>query len=203
VKKSRYPRPSSLLGFVIVASFAVAGCGYHFAASGDMIPSNAQTIYVERFGNNTRETGVNDELMRYIKDEIAMHKRLTVVDSPDGADLELSGTVKRAYQTPINFNSVLEPTSYRNSMYVSASLKDLRTKKVIWSAARIGSAPNGPIVAQNIVTTTPSFLQQNLRGGDIAQMTDIETAQSQTAVAQDTMMSRLAHTMYVDMSEGF
>jgi hypothetical protein len=58
-------------------------------------------------------------------------------------------------------------------------------------------------VAQNIVTTTPSFLQQNLRGGDIAGMTDLETAQSQTAVAQDTMMSRLAHTMYVDMSEGF
>jgi hypothetical protein len=203
VKKSRYPRPSSLLGFVIAASFGVAGCGYHFAASGDSLPSNAQTIYVERFGNNTRETGVNDELMRYIKDEIAMHRRLKVVDSPDGADLELSGEVKRAYQTPVNFNAVLEPTSYRNSMYVSASLKDLHTKKVIWSAARIGSAPTGPIVAQNIVTTTPSFLQQNLRGGDIAGMTDLETAQSQTAVAQDTMMSRLAHTMYVDMSEGF
>ena len=53
------------------------------------------------------------------------------------------------------------------------------------------------------MTTTPSFLQQNLRGGDIAGMTDLETAQSQTAVAQDTMMSRLAHTMYVDMAEGF
>ena len=140
---SRYPRPSRLLGLVIVAGLFLSGCGYHFAASGDALPQGADTIYVSRFTNSTRVTGVNDELMRYIKDEIAMHRRLKVVDSPDGADLELSGEVKRAYQTPVNFNAVLEPTSYRNSMYVSASLKDLHTKKVIWSAARIGSAPTG------------------------------------------------------------
>ena len=82
MRKSRYPRPSRLLGFAIVAGLCISGCGYHFAASGDALPQDARTIYVARFGNGTRLTGVNDELMRYIKDEIAMHDRLKVVDSP-------------------------------------------------------------------------------------------------------------------------
>ena len=85
MRKSHYPRPSSLLGFAIAAGLLISGCGYHFAASGDALPQGAQTIYVSRFGNSTRVTGINDELMRYIKDEIAMHRRLKVVSSRDMA----------------------------------------------------------------------------------------------------------------------
>ena len=188
---------------MLVASFALAGCGYHFAASGDALPQGAQTIYVKRFVNPSRVTGINDELMRAIKDEIAINRRLKVVDSPDGADLELSGEIRRVTQVPINFNSVLEPTSYRQSLSVSATLRDLHTKKTIWSAKDIGGSQNGPTVAQNVVNTTPTFLQQNLRGGDIAQLPDLQTAQTQSAVAQDTVMQRVATSLYVDMAEGF
>ena len=139
---SRYPRPSKALALAIGAALFFCGCGYHFAASGDALPKNAQTIYVARFGNLTRITGVNDQFMRYVKDEIASHDRLTIVDSPDAADLELSGEVRLSNQTPVNFNTALEPTNYKNSMVVSAVLKDLHAGKVIWSSRTI-SGPFG------------------------------------------------------------
>ena len=199
----RYPGPSRLLGFVIVAVLCISGCGYHFAASGDALPQGAQTIYVARFGNVTRLTGINDELRRYIQDEIAMHRRLTVVDSPDAADLQLSGVVRLSVDAPINFNTAYEPTTYRNSVIVSAVLKDLHTKKTIWSTTRVGSGQHAPVVATNVVVTTPSFLQQNLRSGDIAQLTDLQVAQTQTAVARDMMMQRFAKNLYTEMAEGF
>ena len=188
---------------MIVAALCISGCGYHFASSGDALPPSAQTIYVGRFGNATRLTGINDELMRYIKDEIAMHRRLKLVDSPDEADLQLSGIVRLAIQGPINFNTAYEPTTYRNSVVVSAVLKDLHTKKIIWSTTRVGSGQHVAVVATNIVTTTPTFLQQNLRGGDIAQMPDLQIAQSETAVGRDLMMQRFAKSLYVEMAEGF
>jgi hypothetical protein len=200
---SDYPRPSRLLGFVTVAALFLSGCGYHFAASGDMLPSSAHTIYVARFGNTTRITGVNDEFMRYVKDEIASHDRLTIVDSPDAADLELTGDVRISTQAPVNFNSALEPTNYRNAMVVSAVLKDVHAGKVIWSAHTITASQNGPAVAQTIVDTTPTFLQQNLRAGDLAQMPDLQVAQSQTVFARDQMMQRLAANLYTEMAEGF
>ncbi len=188
---------------MIVAGLCISGCGYHFAASGDVLPQGAQTIYVKRFGNLTRITGINDELMRYLKDEIALHRRLKVVDSPDAADLELSGTVRTAIDAPINFNGAYEPTVYRNTVAVSAALKDLHTDKTLWSTGRVGGAQHAPVVATNIVITTPTFLQQNLNASDIAQLTDLQTAQSQTAAARDLMMQKLAQNLYSEMAEGF
>jgi hypothetical protein len=188
---------------VIAAGLCISGCGYHFAASGDVIPQGARTIYVARFGNTTRLTGVNDEFMRYMKDEITMHRRLKVVDSPDDADLELAGFFKLVIQAPISFNSVYEPTTYRNSVRVSARLTDLHTKKTIWTTGSVGGGQHVPVVATSIVTTTPGFLQQNLRSDDIAEMSDIQVAQTQTAAARDLMMQRLAQNLYVEMAEGF
>lgn len=188
---------------MIVAGLCISGCGYHFAASGDVLPQGAQTIYVKRFGNLTRVTGINDELMRYIKDEIASHRRLKVVDSPNAADLQLSGTVRLVVDAPINFNGAYEPTVYRNTVAVSAVLDDLRTNKTIWSTTRIGGGEHAPVVATNIVITTPGFLQQNLDAGDVAQLTDLQTAQSQTAAARDLMMQKLAQNLYSEMAEGF
>ena len=200
---SQYPSPSRLLGFVIGAGLFISGCGYHFAASGDVLPANAQTIYVERFSNSTRVTGINDEFMRYVKDEIDLHKRLKIVDSPDAADLELSGDVRFTAQTPSNFNSALEPTQYNQSMVVSASLRDMHEKKTIWTTHNVSAGERTPVVAQTTVTTTPSFLQQNLRSGDIANLTDIQTAQTQTSASRDLMMQLLARNLYAEMAEGF
>ena len=181
----------------------LAGCGYHFASSGDALPSAAQTIYVAQFQNHTRTTGVNDEFMRYVKDEIAMHHRLKVVDSPSQADLQLSGDIRYINSVPVNFNSVLEPTIYNQSMTVSAALKDLHDNKVIWTTHNVSNTQHTPVVAQTVVTTTPTFLQQNLRGGDIAKMTDIETAHSTTASSRDLMMQKVAQNLYAEMAEGF
>lgn len=197
------PRPTKLLAIALAAGLLFSGCGYHFASSGDALPPSAETIYVSRFSNNTRLTGINDELMRYIKDEIAMHRRLKVVDSPDAADLELSGEVKLATQTPINFNSALEPTQYNQNMVVSATLRDVRAKKTIWSAHNVSAGDHAPVVPQSTVITTPTFLQQNLRGNDIAGLTDIQTAQSETTASRDVLMQRLAQNLYSDMAEGF
>lgn len=192
-----------MVRLAIVAALVLSGCGYHFASEGEALPSAAQTIYVRQFSNRTRVTGVNDELMRYIKDEIALHRRLKVVDNPAEADLELSGEIRFVTSNPINFNSALEPTQYNQSMTVSASLKDLHDNKVIWNTRTVSAAQHAPVVPQTVITTTPSFLQQNLRSGDIAQLTDIQTAQTQTSAARDSMMQTVAANLYAQMAEGF
>jgi len=193
-------RASSLVIPVLV--FSLAGCGYHFASSGTALPSDAQTIYVARFGNRTRDTGINDRFMRYVNDEIARHDRLKIVDSPTDADLELSGDVVAVNDLPAAFNSVLEPTIYSYSISVSATLKDLRTDRVLW-AGRMTNPQQAPVVAQAVVPTTPTFLRQNLRGSDVAQLTDIQTAQTQTASAADLAMTQVAQNLYASMAEGF
>lgn len=181
----------------------LAGCGYHFGASGTNLPVSARTIYVQPFANHTRITSINDQFLRYVKDEIASHKRLELVDSANDADLVLSGSITNSFEIPAAFNSVMEPTMYGETIAISASLRDTHTNKVIWAAERMGDTERYPVVSQSVVTTTPTFLQRNLRAPDISQMTDIQVAATQERSARDQMMTSLARHMYDAMATGF
>jgi outer membrane lipopolysaccharide assembly protein LptE/RlpB len=196
-------RLRNLAIFPLLTVLLTAGCGYHFASSGSGLPAQAKTLYVERFGNHTRQTGVNDEFMRYLKDEIADHKRLELVESPSEADLVLSGTVSYVETLPVAFNSVSEPTMYDLTMSADATLVDAHTHKVVWTSRGISGSQSYATVAQTVVTTSPTFLKQNLRSQDIAQLPDLQVAATQRASANQQMMQQLAQNLYASMSEGF
>jgi outer membrane lipopolysaccharide assembly protein LptE/RlpB len=198
-------RPATLSRLAIVALALVAsGCGYHFAAEGSGLPPQAKTIYVEKFGNRTRQTGINDEFMRFVADEISNHKRLQMVDSASDADLVLSGEIIYADTIPTAFNSAAEPTIYTQTITADASLLDAHDHKVIWSTRGVSSSPQqAPVVGEAVVTTSPYFVQQNLRSRDIASMQDIQVAQTQGASSKQQAMQTLAQNLYASMSEGF
>ncbi len=198
-------RRNSLVAAAVVAvaiSMLAAGCGYHFGASGSNLPSGAKTIYVARFANHTRQTGINHVFMRYLNDEIASHHRLELVDSPADADLQLTGEILTITELPSSFNSVLEPTIYNESMSVSAQLKDLRTNRVIWTGT-LGNIQHDPIVAQAVVPTLPTFVQGNLRSSDVSKLTDMQVASTQGALTRQAMMQSVARNLYAEMAEGF
>ena len=190
------------LAATLGALLMLAGCGYHFASEGSGLPQDAKTIYVSRFSNSSRFTGVNDEFMRYLKDQIAEHKRLQLVDQPSQADLVLSGQILRVDTAPVGFNGVSEASLYQQYMVVRAQLQDRRTDKVLWANV-LSSIDQFPTVSSNVVTTSPEFLQQNLRSQDIANMPDIQVAQTQQAASSTQMMTRMAQNIYSGMSEGF
>ncbi len=186
-----------------LAAILLAGCGYHFAGSGSNLPRDAKTIYVSKFTNHTRMTGVNDEFMHYLDDEIASRKRLTLVDNPRDADLELSGDIVANLSIPSAFNSVTEPTQYAETIIVHAALRDTRTNRIIWTVHQIGDSETAAVVSQTVVQTTPTFLQQNLRASNISAMSDIQVAQSQQLYASNLAMANLAKHMYDSMASGF
>jgi hypothetical protein len=199
------PARTNRISLRVVAAIAaiLAGCGYHFAASGSGLPSDAATIYVDRFSNKSRVAGLDDQFAHYLKDEIANHKRLRVIDDPAHADLRLSGVIVSAEEHPTTFNSVDEPTQYQEQLVVDANLTDNRSSKIIWSAHRMSAADFYAVTPPSVVTTSPTFLQQNLRQKDINMLPDMQLAQTQRAAGQDQFLATLAHNLYTTMAEGF
>ena len=184
------------------ALLMLAGCGYHFASEGSGLPQDAKTIYVSRFSNTSRFTGINDQFMRYVKDQVAEHKRLQLVDDPSQADLVLSGQILRVDTAPVGFNGVSETSIYQQYMVVRAQLQDRHTDKVLWANV-LSSIDQFPTVSSTVITTSPEFLQQNLRSQDIANMPDLQVAQTQQAASSTQMMTRMSQNIYSAMSEGF
>jgi hypothetical protein len=197
--------PDSLilrLGFVIII-VVIAGCGYHFAAEGSSLPPQAKTIYVEKFTNRSRYTGIDDQFIRCIKDEIAQHKRLALVDDRSEADLVLSGELIYIRTTAVATNAVSEPIEYTQTLGANAQLTDQHTKQVIWRSTGLYANDTYAMVSTAVVTTSPEFLQQNLRSQDIANLPDIQLAKSQSDFSQQQNLESLAQSVYVSMSEGF
>jgi len=141
--------------------------------------------------------------MRYLKDEIANHKRLTMVDDESDADLIMRGTIVQVDTLPIGFNGALEPTLYQLYIVVEAELIDRRTKKVLWNSGLMSNQQQFPVTAPTVVTTSPYFLQQNLRAQDISNLPDLQVAQTQRSAWNDQMMTQLCQDMYASMANGF
>ena len=137
-----------------------------------------------------------------LKDQVANHKRLQVVDELSQADLVLSGQILRVDTAPVGFNAVSEASIYQQYMVVRAQLQDRHTDKVIWANV-LNSIEQFPTVSSTVVTTSPEFLQQNLRSQDIANLPDIQVAQTQQAASSPLMMTKMAQNIYSAMSEGF
>jgi hypothetical protein len=188
---------------VLALMLLVAGCGYHFGASGTGLPSQAKTIYVEKFTNHSRYTGLNNQFDIYMKDEIAQHKRLRLVDDRSQADLVLSGEFVYDRRLAVATNAVDEPINYTQTLIANAELTDRRTKQVIWKSTGLSGNDTYGIVASAVVTTSPEFLQGNLRSQDVARLPDLQLAKTQADFSQSQMLQNLAQNIYVSMSEGF
>lgn len=193
-----------LTRLMAAALLTLAGCGYHFSA-GDTsgIPSDVTTIYVARFDNHTRLNGINEQLLLDLKQEISNHKRLVLVDSPAAADLTLSGDVSQDTMLPTTFNSVSEPTQYTETLAIDAVLRNNKTNQVLWQTSHMTDSGSYATVAQAVIPTSPQFLQGNLRGVDIGQMTDIQVAQSQQFLSREQMLQRMSRSIYSSMVQGF
>jgi Lipopolysaccharide-assembly len=208
VKNARTQKPTALKAFILLAGFAaliapIAGCGYHFAAEGSGLPPQAKTIYVERFANRSRYNGLEDQFDRYLKDEIAQHKRLQLVDDKGQADLVLSGEFFYITTLAVATNAVSEPIENTQTLTANAELTDQHTKQVIWRSTGLYATDTYALVSSSVVTTSPEFLQQNLRAQDIANMPDIQMAKTQADFSQGQNLQSLAKNVYVSMSEGF
>jgi hypothetical protein len=184
-------------------SLVAAGCGYHFAASGAALPSDAHTIYVTQFTNHSRTPGASELLTVYVKDEIAKHKRLMIVKNPADADLTLSGSVTDVEELPAGFNGALEPTTWTYSVTANASLVDNRTKKVLWVGSGINTQNQIGGVAQAVAATSPQFLLENLRVRDLQRMTDYQVYYTQSYYGEQQSLQQAASEIYDQMSEGF
>ncbi len=191
------------LVLAIILMMISSGCGYHFAASGTALPPSAHTIYIAKFANRSRITGVEFQLDRYLKDEVAKHKRLTIVDDPAAADLVLTGTITDIEVLPAGFNGALEPTTFNYSIGVNAQLIDNHTKTLLWRSVDLTVQNTIGGVAQAVAAFSPSFVVQNVRARDLQRMTDYQVYYVESRAARQQAMKTIASEIYDQMSEGF
>jgi hypothetical protein len=124
---------------VLAAALAVfAGCGYHVAGGGDLIPKSVKTIAIPAFGNVTPRQQLARLLTTDVTREFISRTRYQIVDDPRQGDAVLQGTLTEFSVNPIIF----DPASGRaTTVHVRASLRitltERATGKIIFSQPRM------------------------------------------------------------------
>jgi Lipopolysaccharide-assembly len=115
-------------------SLFAAGCGYHVAGKGDLVPKNIQTIAIPPFGNGTLRYKLTDRLPQALSQEFIARTRYKIIVDPNQADAVLKGTVVNFVTYPILFDQVSGRASgLQVNLTMQVSLTERATGKVIWT----------------------------------------------------------------------
>lgn len=115
--RRRPGRPIAVIGLVaLLASSASLGCGYSLRAP---FEESIRTVYVPIFRSYSFRDDVNIRLQEVLVKEIENRTTYRVVDSPEKADVILSGTI--LYTT--KFTSVINPNNYPRQLFADMSIE--------------------------------------------------------------------------------
>ena len=78
--------------------------------------------------------GTLDELMEALTLEWVRRRRLRLVDTPDQADVVLSGTIQRLAVIPVSYDDQGRANEYQMSLQAMVQLKDVRAEEseILW-----------------------------------------------------------------------
>jgi outer membrane lipopolysaccharide assembly protein LptE/RlpB len=136
MKRSCAARRARITVLATLLLAALTSCGYHLSGTGSLVPPGTTTIAVPAFINDTNEPYIDIEVTKAVIAEFIADGRLHVVDV-EAADLVLRGKMVRYEAVPLSYTASTFVQQYRVRLVVSASLEDLRSKKVLWQEAGI------------------------------------------------------------------
>jgi hypothetical protein len=186
----------------LVCLVALAGCGYHLAGTGNVVPADARSVSIAVFANHTREPGLEVALRRAIEEEFRIRGPLDVVPDPEG-DLVVSGTIRRFQARPVAFTGTAEAVQFQGIIQISFRLKERATGRVLYENQLLQESLDFGAVADIVVTTSPRFQRGTIDARDLAQMTNVQLGEARRRQTLDDLVDLLARDVYLQSLEGF
>lgn len=185
-----------------LATWLLAGCGYHFAGVGNRLPADVHTISLGPVTNTTREIGIEKQLLESIEDEVTSRGRLEVVPQGQGEVL-LTGAVTNYVNRPVAFSARDEALQYQASVQVNLELRRRDNGKLLWKTVGQRETQDYSAVPGVVVTSSSQFQSTTLNSADVSQFTDIQLSEGQRREANERLVETLARELYNQMMEDF
>lgn len=186
-----------------VLCVALFGCGYQLGGGGNLLPKDAETIFVEPFINRTREVGIAPELTTAVRSELYRRGRLRLVDQAEQADVILSGVVRSLDSQTSSVNRHNEALQYEARLVLDVHLRRREPNEILWRgpAIRLSQVYAGSRAA--VVTTSSEFRAGTLDASDVRRFTDIQLTETQKSQAREQLMARFAQDLHQRLMEMF
>jgi outer membrane lipopolysaccharide assembly protein LptE/RlpB len=188
---------------LLILCVALSGCGYQLGGGGNLLPRDAQTIFVEPFINRSREVGIGPELTTAVRSELYRRGRLRLVDQSEQADVILSAVVRSLDSQTASVNRHNEALQYEAHLVLDVHLRRREANEILWRGPgiRLSQVYAGSRAA--MVTTSSEFRTGTLNTSDVGSLTDIQLTETQKSQTREQLMARFAQELHQRMMEMF
>lgn len=160
-----------LIGFGLLLSLTVWGCGYQMAGRGaSQLPLHLRTIAIPVFENTSDEPTIQRPFTETLRRAFITDGRLRLVNNKGGADLVMTGTLTKYYVRAVAFNQFDVAVEYWVYLEADILVKDqvknttyLKQKvKTRWDYQADVSVISSEIARQTALTQSYRVLSQRL-----------------------------------------
>jgi hypothetical protein len=124
----------SLIAFLFTLLMA---CGYGFAPRGEHIDKNIQIVYVEQFGNKTRQAELENYVRTAFINQFVMTSRFRIADSMERADAVVRGNITNLVMAPLSYRLNTLVAEERATITMDVTFRERESGKTIWSGKTI------------------------------------------------------------------
>jgi hypothetical protein len=131
---SRRPfRAGRIYAGALLLTLLLAGCGYHFAGSGDMAYPTIRTVFVEAFANRTSEAYAESIFRTAFINRFAQDGIFKLAGSRGEADAIFHGTVKNLLSYPLAYTATGLSAQNRLTATLEISFEERQSGRILWS----------------------------------------------------------------------
>jgi hypothetical protein len=182
---------------------APLGCGYHLAGSQTIIPGDIRSVSVGKFENLSRQEGLEKTLAFAFEREFYERGTLPVLEDPTQGDGLLTGTIREFRIRPVSFDQNEEALQYEAELTLDVTLRRQADGKVLWKGSRLHSYEEYSVNTNTVVPSSSQFQQGTLDFNNLAELSDIQLAETEKRLAIDRMVRAIVRDVHDRILEDF
>ncbi len=193
----RVPRLACLAGLLL------SGCGYALTGTQLRVPGDIHSVAVGEFRDESRQEGLAKTLAFAVEREFYEHGVLAIRDHPTDSDGVISGTIREFKTRPVAFNADDEALEYEAKLTLDVVLTRQSDGAVLWKGRRMQAIEDYAVTRQTVVPSSSQFQQGTLDFANLADLTNIQLAETEKQRAIQRMVRSIARDVHDRILDDF
>jgi len=178
-------------------------CGYHFIGTHTALPEDVHSLSVGDFTNESREVGLEKTLAFAFEREIYQRGSVPLRENASEGDGIITGTIREFRTRPISFDANDEALQYEAELTCDVVLRRQSDGKVLWRGSRLRSLQQYSVSRQTVVPSSSQFQQGTLDFQNLADLSDIQLAETEKRQVIERMVRSLARDVHDRILDDF
>lgn len=180
-----------------------SGCGYALIGQQTKVPGNISSVAVGEFRNDSHQEGLGKTLAFAVEREFYEHGSLALREHPSEGEGVISGTIREFKTRPVAFNSSDEALEYEAKLVLDVVLTRQSDGAILWRGKRMVAIEDYAVNRETVVPSSSQFQQGTLDFANLAQLSDIQLAETEKQRAIQRMVRSIARDVHDRILDDF